>query len=127
MSGLTVTVKRGSRGSDTLLEAANRILRILGVSSAKRGKQPSPKSKVSFYFHKMLNITKKQIFYFVPNFRFLPLFMKIFESTHLRFFLQYCGYINYKTVRLLVEIYFCNLGSNKQPSNNVVFVLFTLV
>ncbi|KPI97446.1 hypothetical protein RR46_09353 [Papilio xuthus] len=45
MSGLTVRVKRGSRGSATLLEAANRILRLLGVSSAKRGKQPSPKSK----------------------------------------------------------------------------------
>lgn len=46
MSGLTIRVKRGSRGSDTLLEAANRILRLLGVSSTKRGKQPSPKSKV---------------------------------------------------------------------------------
>ncbi|XP_014355868.2 3-phosphoinositide-dependent protein kinase 1 isoform X1 [Papilio machaon] len=45
MSGLTVRVKRGSRGSATLLEAANRILRLLGVNSAKRGKQPSPKSK----------------------------------------------------------------------------------
>ncbi|KOB74756.1 Phosphoinositide-dependent kinase 1 [Operophtera brumata] len=45
MSGLTTRVKRGSRGSATLLEAANRILRLLGVSSAKRGKQPSPKSK----------------------------------------------------------------------------------
>lgn len=46
MSGLTIRVKRGSRGSETLLEAANRILRLLGVSSTKRGKQPSPKSKV---------------------------------------------------------------------------------
>lgn len=46
MSGLTIRVKRGSRGSATLLEAANRILRLLGVSSTKRGKQPSPKSKV---------------------------------------------------------------------------------
>lgn len=47
MSGLTIRVnKRGSRGSDTLLEAANRILRLLGVSSTKRGKQPSPKTKV---------------------------------------------------------------------------------
>lgn len=46
MSGLTNRVKRGSRGSATLLEAANRILRLLGVSSTKRGKQPSPKSKV---------------------------------------------------------------------------------
>lgn len=46
MSGLTIRVKRGSRGSETLLEAANRILRILGVSSSKRGKQPSPKFKV---------------------------------------------------------------------------------
>ncbi|KAL4703288.1 hypothetical protein ACJJTC_015420 [Scirpophaga incertulas] len=45
MSGLTIRVKRGSRGSATLLEAANRILRILGVSSSKRGKQSSPKSK----------------------------------------------------------------------------------
>ncbi|XP_013190729.1 3-phosphoinositide-dependent protein kinase 1 isoform X1 [Amyelois transitella] len=45
MSGLTIRVKRGSRGSATLLEAANRILRLLGVSSTKRGKQPSPKSK----------------------------------------------------------------------------------
>ncbi|CAH2039692.1 unnamed protein product, partial [Iphiclides podalirius] len=47
MSGLTIRVKRGSRGSATLLEAANRILRLLGVSSTKRGKQPSPKSKPS--------------------------------------------------------------------------------
>ncbi|XP_049873995.1 3-phosphoinositide-dependent protein kinase 1 isoform X1 [Pectinophora gossypiella] len=47
MSGLTIRVKRGSRGSATLLEAANRILRLLGVSSTKRGKQPSPKSKTS--------------------------------------------------------------------------------
>lgn len=46
MSGLTNRVKRGSRGSATLLEAANRILRLLGVSSTKRGKQPSPKTKV---------------------------------------------------------------------------------
>ncbi|GBP35081.1 hypothetical protein EVAR_28278_1 [Eumeta japonica] len=46
MSGLTIRIKRGSRGSDTLLEAANRILRILGFSSTKRGKQTSPKSKV---------------------------------------------------------------------------------
>lgn len=46
MSGLTIRVKRGSRGSATLLEAANRILKLLGVSSTKRGKQPSPKSKV---------------------------------------------------------------------------------
>lgn len=46
MSGLTTRVKRGSRGSATLLEAANRILRLLGVSSTKRGKQPSPKSKI---------------------------------------------------------------------------------
>ncbi|CAG9561143.1 unnamed protein product [Danaus chrysippus] len=45
MSGLTIRVKRGSRGSATLLEAANRILKLLGVSSTKRGKQPSPKSK----------------------------------------------------------------------------------
>ncbi|XP_047027251.1 3-phosphoinositide-dependent protein kinase 1 isoform X1 [Helicoverpa zea] len=47
MSGLTNRVKRGSRGSATLLEAANRILRLLGVSSTKRGKQPSPKSKIN--------------------------------------------------------------------------------
>ncbi|XP_026762690.1 3-phosphoinositide-dependent protein kinase 1 isoform X1 [Galleria mellonella] len=47
MSGLTIRVKRGSRGSATLLEAANRILRLLGVSSTKRGKQPSPKTKTS--------------------------------------------------------------------------------
>ncbi|CAK1586247.1 unnamed protein product [Parnassius mnemosyne] len=47
MSGLTIRVKRGSRGSATLLEAANRILRLLGVSSTKRGKQPSPKSKLN--------------------------------------------------------------------------------
>ncbi|KAJ0178349.1 hypothetical protein K1T71_006172 [Dendrolimus kikuchii] len=47
MSGLTTRVKRGSRGSATLLEAANRILRLLGVSSNKRGKQPSPKTKIS--------------------------------------------------------------------------------
>ncbi|CAG9793814.1 unnamed protein product [Diatraea saccharalis] len=47
MSGLTIRVKRGSRGSATLLEAANRILRLLGVSSSKRGKQPSPKSKTN--------------------------------------------------------------------------------
>ncbi|XP_063363139.1 3-phosphoinositide-dependent protein kinase 1 isoform X1 [Cydia amplana] len=48
MSGLTIRVnKRGSRGSDTLLEAANRILRLLGVSSTKRGKQPSPKTKTT--------------------------------------------------------------------------------
>lgn len=46
MSGLTIRVKRGSRGSATLLEAANRILKLLGVSSTKRGKQPSTKSKV---------------------------------------------------------------------------------
>ena len=46
MSGLTIRVKRGSRGSATLLEAANRILKLLGVSSTKRGKQPSSKSKV---------------------------------------------------------------------------------
>ncbi|XP_045495599.1 3-phosphoinositide-dependent protein kinase 1 isoform X1 [Colias croceus] len=45
MSGLTIRVKRGSRGSATLLEAANRILKLLGVSSTKRGKQSSPKSK----------------------------------------------------------------------------------
>ncbi|XP_050352071.1 3-phosphoinositide-dependent protein kinase 1 isoform X1 [Nymphalis io] len=45
MSGLTIRVKRGSRGSATLLEAANRILKLLGVSSTKRGKQPSSKSK----------------------------------------------------------------------------------
>ncbi|XP_045450843.1 3-phosphoinositide-dependent protein kinase 1 [Melitaea cinxia] len=45
MSGLTIRVKRGSRGSATLLEAANRILKLLGVSSTKRGKQPSTKSK----------------------------------------------------------------------------------
>ncbi|XP_059053882.1 3-phosphoinositide-dependent protein kinase 1 [Achroia grisella] len=47
MSGLAIRVKRGSRGSATLLEAANRILRLLGVSSTKRGKQPSPKTKSS--------------------------------------------------------------------------------
>lgn len=47
MSGLTTRVKRGSRGSATLIEAANRILRLLGVSSNKRGKQPSPKTKAS--------------------------------------------------------------------------------
>ncbi|XP_030035428.1 3-phosphoinositide-dependent protein kinase 1 isoform X1 [Manduca sexta] len=47
MSGLTTRVKRGSRGSATLLEAANRILRLLGVSSTKRGKQPSPKTKIN--------------------------------------------------------------------------------
>lgn len=47
MSGLTTRAKRGSRGSATLLEAANRILRLLGVSSTKREKQPSPKTKVS--------------------------------------------------------------------------------
>ncbi|XP_047503312.1 3-phosphoinositide-dependent protein kinase 1 isoform X1 [Pieris napi] len=45
MSGLTIRVKRGSRGSATLLEAANRILKLLGVSSSKRGKQSSPKAK----------------------------------------------------------------------------------
>ncbi|XP_045766234.1 3-phosphoinositide-dependent protein kinase 1 [Maniola jurtina] len=45
MSGLTIRSKRGSRGSATLLEAANRILKLLGVSSTKRGKQPSTKSK----------------------------------------------------------------------------------
>lgn len=47
MSGLTISVKRSSRGSETLLEAANRILRILGVSSAKRGKDSSSKSKLN--------------------------------------------------------------------------------
>ncbi|XP_041986221.1 3-phosphoinositide-dependent protein kinase 1 [Aricia agestis] len=47
MSGLTIRVKRGSRGSATLLEAANRILKLLGVSSSKRGKQPSPKTKAN--------------------------------------------------------------------------------
>ncbi|XP_075979189.1 3-phosphoinositide-dependent protein kinase 1-like isoform X1 [Anticarsia gemmatalis] len=47
MSGLANRVKRGSRGSATLLEAANRILRLLGVSSTKRGKQPSPKTKIN--------------------------------------------------------------------------------
>ncbi|CAK1556196.1 unnamed protein product [Leptosia nina] len=47
MSGLTIRVKRGSRGSATLLEAANRILKLLGVSSTKRGKQSMPKSKTN--------------------------------------------------------------------------------
>ncbi|CAH2091247.1 unnamed protein product [Euphydryas editha] len=47
MSGLTIRVKRGSRGSATLLEAANRILKLLGVSSTKRGKQTSTKSKTN--------------------------------------------------------------------------------
>lgn len=47
MSGLTIRSKRGSRGSATLLEAANRILKLLGVSSTKRGKQPSTKAKVT--------------------------------------------------------------------------------